>query len=360
MSGDGQATRPFLRFLIILIALGLVAVTAFQINKRSIAEWVFAKALEERIADGQNIKRADGIHVFICGAGAPMPSSSAGPCTAVIAGDKAFVFDVGSGSPRRLGLTTFPIDQLDGVFLTHFHSDHIDSLGELLLLAWINGQRDRPMPIYGPEGVQVTVKGFNAAYRLDRGYRTAHHGPEIANPLGFGGAPKKIEPGIVFDEDGVRVSAISVSHDPVEPALGYRIDYKDRSVTISGDTVFSEGFAEFSKGADLIIHEGLQPHMIKMMGATLQEHGDEHLAKIMDDILDYHTSPEGAARIAQIAGADVLVINHIVPPTPVKLLHSMFLGGARKNFDGKIYLANDGMTFSLPAGSKRINKNQEI
>ena len=348
------------KIFLILALLVAFLFTAFQMNKRQIAERAFDKALGDRVVARINPERQDGIHVFVCGAGAPMPTLNAGPCTAVIAGDRAFIFDTGSGSPRKLGLTSFPMDTVNSIFLTHLHSDHIDSLGEMLLLAWIGGSRDAPLPVYGPAGTTEVVNAFNAVYRIDSGFRVEHHGTEVANPSGHGGAPTELQPGVVYNAGGVKITAMTVPHEPVEPAFGYRIDYKDRSVTISGDTSYSEDFANFSKDADLIVHEGLQPKMILKMRDVMKEHDLNAQAKIMDDILSYHTSPEDAARVAQLAGADELLITHIIPPLPVKLLHPLFLGDAKKNFDGKIHLAEDGMTFSLPSGSDAIIKNREF
>ena len=348
------------KFLAITALFVFAVITVFQLSKRQLAELVFMKALEERVASRLNAQWEDGIHVFICGAGAPMPALEAGPCTAVIAGERAFIFDAGSGSPRKLGLTSFPMERVNGIFFTHLHSDHFDSLGEMLLLAWIVGSRDTPLPVYGPAGTADVVNAFNAAYFIDRGFRVAHHGEDVANPAGHGGVPTELAPGVVYNDGGVKITAMAVHHEPVEPAFGYRIDYKDRSVTISGDTVFSEGFANFSKGTDLMVHEGLQPKMIMAMRDVMKENGMTSQATIMEDILDYHTSPEDAARVAQIAGADELIINHIVPPLPVKLLRPLFLGDARKNFDGKVHLAEDGMLFSLPVGSDAIHKSREF
>jgi len=155
------------RIVLILIGVAVVAIAAFQLNKRQIAERAFDKALDARIASRLNPNREDGIHVFVCGAGAPMPTMNAGPCTAVIAGDRAFIFDTGSGSPRKLGLTSFPMDTVDGIFLTHLHSDHIDSLGEMLLLAWIGGSREAPLPVYGLLLIALIV-GFVSSIMVKR------------------------------------------------------------------------------------------------------------------------------------------------------------------------------------------------
>lgn len=76
----------------------------------------------------------DGLHIVLCGSGSPLPDPSrAGPCTAVIAGKQLYIVDAGTGSPKNLALFRIPQGEIDGIFLTHFHSDHIDALGELLL-----------------------------------------------------------------------------------------------------------------------------------------------------------------------------------------------------------------------------------
>ena len=348
------------RFLFILSGIVVAGFILFQFNQRPLADFVFERALEKRVEQLANAERIDGIHVYICGAGGPMPSHNAGPCTAILAGNRAFIFDVGSGSPRKLGMMSFPMAALEGVFLTHLHSDHFDSLGELLLVHWVGEGRDTPLPIHGPTGTEEVVNGFNAAYRIDSTFRTAHHGPDIANPEGFGGSSVTVEEGVVYDENGVKITATSVIHHPVEPAFAYRIDYKGRSVTISGDTILSEAFVAMSSGVDIMIHESLQPTMIKAMGETMRNNDLNHTATIMDDILDYHASPEEAAQAASDADAKILVLNHIVPPLPVKMIEPVFIGDARKQFDGRLYLAEDGMTFTLPAESDTITMDKEL
>ena len=119
----------------------------------------------------------DGIHVVLCGAGSPLPDPArSGPCVAVVAAQKLFVVDVGTGASRNMQMMGLPPSQLAAVFLTHFHSDHIDGLGELSLQRWVGGTFATPLPLIGPIGVDEVAAGFNRAYRIDSTYRTAHHG----------------------------------------------------------------------------------------------------------------------------------------------------------------------------------------
>lgn len=352
----------------ILLGVVLIAALAFAFFKDAIAERAFARAIDQNAGIDRSAALPDGLHVYMCGTGSPMPDASrAGPCIGVLAGDRAFVFDVGSGSPRNLGAMGFPTGRLDRVYLTHLHSDHIDALGELLLLSWIGGSRTSPTPISGPTGTQEIVDGFNAVYRTDSTYRVAHHGLDVANPDGFGGTATEIQmPSgadstlIVLEEGDLKITAIRVDHAPIEPAFGYRIDYKDRSISISGDTVYAPQFVAASEGVDLMLHEALNKEMVAMIGDKLGERGLANPSKIFADILDYHTSPEEAARAAEEAGADQLVLYHIVPQLPVQALESVFLGDAEAAFDGPVIVGRDGMIFSLPAGSERIEQHSGL
>lgn len=356
------------RILIALVGLAVVAVLGFNLFKAQIAERAFHRAIDRNAGVDRSASLSDGLHVYMCGTGSPMPDASrAGPCLGVLAGDRAFVFDVGSGGVRNLGAMGFPLARLESVYLTHLHSDHIDGLGELLTLSWVGGSRNEPTPVRGPVGTDEVVGGFNAAYRLDGTYRVAHHGTDVANPAGFGGAPEEIiipaGPGgqlVVLDEGDLKIRAIRVSHAPIEPAFGYRIDYKDRSISISGDTIYEPRFVAASENVDLMLHEALSQEMVETIGAKLGERGLENPAKIFEDILDYHTDPEDAAKAAQEAGADQLVYYHIVPQLPVKMLESVFIGDAKSHFDGKITVGQDGMIFSLPAGTNKIEKHDGL
>ena len=349
-----------LRSVVGLILLLVLTGGTFKVFQGRIGASVFERMAGRLVGLDQTATLEDGLHVYFCGTGSPLPDPErAGPCLGVLAGDKALVFDTGSGSLRKLMRMGFPVGETDRVFLTHLHSDHIDGLGEMMLQAWIAGSRTTPVQISGPEGTGVVANGFMSAYRTDAGYRTAHHGIALANPSGFGAEVTEISlPSdgavTVFSEGGVRVQAFLVNHEPVEPAFGYRIDYKGRAVTISGDTVRSAAVTEVAKGSDLLIHEALNREMVAVMSAAAARNGDAELSRIFSDILDYHASPSEAAETAQAADVEALVLTHIVPPLPMPMLYPAFLDGAGDKFDGKMEIGEDGLMISLPAESDRI------
>jgi ribonuclease Z len=347
-------------------ALALMAGIAAKTEQATIGASLFERAVGERVGRDTTAALPDGLHIGLCGTGSPLPSPGrAGPCSVVIAGKQIFVVDIGEGGGRNINLMGIPIGKIRGVLLTHFHSDHIDGMGPLMMNRWVSGTNTSPLPVHGPTGVEAVVAGFNAAYTIDNGYRTGHHGAAIAQPDGAGGIampftlPQAGESNnvVVLDEDGLRITAFRVDHGPVEPSVGYRFDYKGRSIVISGDTKKSASLIAASNGADLLVHEALQPKLVKMMTAGLEKKGVKNMAQITRDILNYHASPEEAAETAKKAGVKQLVLSHIVPSIPSKFFYPAFLGDAAKRYDGPIVVGEDGMIFTLQAGKSDITQD---
>jgi len=292
----------------------------------------------------------------------PDPNRS-GPCVAVIAGRTLVVVDAGTGGARNMGPLRVPPGLVEAVFLSHFHSDHIDGLGELALLRWGGGAWTTPLDVFGPSGVEQVVAGFNEAYVNDTSYRVAHHGTATMPPSGAGMNARAFAPptpGVstpVFERDGLVVGAFLVDHAPANPAVGYRFDYGGRSVVVSGDTKRSPEVERVAAGVDLLVHEALSARLVAVMNEAAVSAGRDNVAKIMSDIPDYHTTPVEAAELAQSAGAGHLLYYHVVPPLRVPGMDVVFLDGTDRAFAGGITLGTDGSRISLPAGSDAIEVN---
>jgi ribonuclease Z len=315
---------------------------------------------------GENLRSElpDGLHAVFCGTGSPLPDRTrAGPCTAVVAGGKLFVFDAGDGATETLARMGLPVARIEVVFLTHFHSDHIDGLGGLAVQRWATSASTTAIPLYGGEGVERIANGLREAYALDTTHRIAHHGEAVVPPGGVGYAahPFVIGDGedsaVVYNEGGVRITAIRVDHGPVRPAFGYRVDYGGRSLVISGDTAVSHTLARAAQGADLLIHEALSPELVAIMEENSRALNQPGVAQIFHDIPDYHTSPQAAADLAAEANVGALALTHIIPPLPISILEGPFLGDARQRFDGPLWIMRDGDLIILPASGGIERRN---
>lgn len=343
------------------LALLVAAAAGAWLLRGPILMAVMRRAYEKAFSTDPIADLPDGLHVGLCGSGSPLPDPTRqGPCVAVVAGRRLFVVDAGAGGTRRLALMNLPPAEVSAILLTHFHSDHIDGLGELMLQRWAGGAWTSPVPVYGPTGVDQVVRGFEAAYVLDSGYRITHHGPKVVPPAGFGGEPRAFTvtrqgPDVtLIDEPDLQVIAFPVDHRPVEPAVGYLFIYKGRRLVLSGDTAPSPRLEAAARGADVLVHEALAPNMVALMGDAARRHGRDNIAHIAHDILGYHTTPEQAAAIAQRAHVRLLLLNHIIPPLPTPLLDDEFLGRSRSIFHGPIQVGQDGDFISLPAASHAI------
>lgn len=345
--------------VIVLIAIAVIAAIIYT-QRTNIVMRVAEKGAERAMSADAIAAMEDGLHVALCGAGGPLPDPKrSGPCIAVVAGEQLFVVDAGTNGLRNLMRMRYPVGRIEAVLLTHFHSDHIDGLGEMATLRWVNGNNKQPLPVIGPQGVQQVVNGFNVAYKQDSTYREAHHGEPVAPLSGRGmvarpfpvPAPRQLE--TVYDQGDVKIQAFLVDHDPVKPAVGYLFTYKDRSMLISGDTAKSDNVEHFSKGVDLLVHEALAPNLVGVLHDTATRIGAQSIAKITYDILDYHASPVEAAEIARDAGVGHLLYYHIVPPLLVPGMEATWLEGVDDVFTDYT-VGVDGTAFSLPAGSTDI------
>lgn len=334
---------------LILLALGA---GAFTFRER-IALSLYERGAARAMATDTLASLPDGLHAAFCGTGSPLPDPErAGPCLAVIAGKRMIVVDAGEGAARNLNAMGLSPAHIDRVLLTHFHSDHIDGLGPLAMQRWVQGHATAPLMLQGPVGVGQIAAGFNGAYTQDSTYRTGHHGAAIAPPSGFGYSPRAFTltngKGVIVHDGGLKITAFTVNHGPVEPAVGYRFDYKGRCIAVSGDTVPDPRLMEMAKGCDLLVMEALQPRLTRVLANAAKAAGNPGLSKVMIDIEDYHATPEQGADLARQAGVKALAFTHIVPPLRLKGLEGAFLGDARDRFDGELWIAADRDIVSLP------------
>lgn len=297
-----------------------------------------------------NAQEFDGLKITMCGTSSPLPAPGrAQACVAVETPEHLYVVDAGSGSAATANLSGLPMEKLRGILVTHFHSDHISDIGDFNLNSWVAG-RPAPMQIIGPEGVDRIVEGFNIVYELDRGYRVAHHGAELLDPaLGMLEA-RTIGEGVIVEEDGLRITAFEVSHPPIEPAFGYRLDYGGRSVVISGDSLVTERIIEISDGADLVLHDAMALQLVRGAEGMTRSTGNTRLATVLHDIQDYHASTEDLKQLLEQADVGQLALYHLVPAPRNAMALQAFANGVP---EGAV-ITEDGMVFSLPSGSDEI------
>ena len=295
---------------------------------RTLSVVLFVAAVALVTAQGQQIR------VTLLGTGCPPPVMNRfGPSTLVEAGEQKFLFDAGRGALQRLTELAVRWQDVQGVFLTHLHSDHVVGFPDLWLTGWlIVPGRNVPLQVWGPRGTTAMMSHLEQAYEYDVRIRIQNDG---ASPEGVALLVKDISEGVAYDKGGVKVTAFEVDHAPAKPAFGYRIDYAGHSVVLSGDTRVSENLVRHAQGVDVLVHEVFAP-------ATLQRAGvPPARAK---NIVDYHTTPEQAGEVFTRVKPKLAVYSHICMPTATE---QDLLPATRKTYAGPLQFGEDLMVIDV-------------
>jgi ribonuclease Z len=311
---------------------------------------IFSTVSEAQLPSSSSID-FDGLKITLCGTSSPLPAPGrAQACVAVETPEHLYLIDAGSGSAATANLAGIPTAKLRAILLTHFHSDHISDIGDFNLNSWVAG-RSAPLQIIGPIGVDRIVEGLNITYELDRGYRVAHHGEELLSPQLGVLQSRTIGEGVIVEEDGLRITAFEVSHPPIEPAFGYRLDYANRSVVISGDSLVTPKIIETSDGADLVLHDAMALQLVQAAENALRSAGITRVATVLHDIQDYHATTSDLQRLVDEADIGQLALYHLVPAPRNPMAVAAFSRGIPES----AIITEDGMVISLPANSEAIN-----
>lgn len=267
--------------------------------------------------------------------GGPTPKKlRSAPAQAIVIGDATYIIDCGNGVPRQMAMAGLPFRSIQDIFITHHHSDHNADYGNLLLLAWATDLA-HPVNTYGPPPLVKMTELFLELNDYDIQTRIVDEGrPPLAPlivPHEFSG------PGLVMQDERVKVTATLVNHPPVVPAFAYRFDSADRSIVISGDTTPSENLIKLAEGADVLVHEVMHlPSIEKLIAA------EPNAARLREHLLAAHTTCEQVGVVAARAGVKTLVLSHFVPGG-IALDDAVWTDPVRVNFKGQIIVGRDLM-----------------
>ena len=342
------------RILIASLILGITSFVLIQVP--SIQDRIMLSVVSGMATASDSLPKEDALSAAVCGSRSPIPSPGrAETCVLVKAGDDIFIVDIGDGSASNLRSWNIDYGEIDAVLLTHLHSDHIADLPGLHQAAWILGGRSDKLKVFGPEGVSQVTNGIEMAYGLDYKFRNEHHGNAIAPKeyAGFDTYEIDLNNPVIFNNGYLKITAFKVVHEPIEPALGFKFEYKGRSLVITGDTSYAQSVIDNSLNVDVLFHEAQANHMVDVLQNFANENGAPLRAKVMADIKTYHTTLIEAAEISNKANVKQLVFYHLTPAPRNYLTEIIFVRGVdeiRENW----MLAEDGLLIILPANSEKI------
>jgi ribonuclease BN (tRNA processing enzyme) len=255
------------------------------------------------------------------------------PANLLVINDVPYVVDCGEGVAHQVTQAGVPLNMLRHVFITHHHSDHDLDYGNLIYDAWAAGLRT-PVDAYGPPPTKAMTAAYWELNKFDIETRIADEGrPDLRKLVSV---HEFDQPGLVMQNEDVKVSAARVRHPPITQAYAYRFDAADRSIVLSGDTTYSPELIELSRGADVLVHEVMHlggiENLLKRVSnaATLREH-----------LLASHTVTEDVGKVAAAAGVKTLVLSHLVPSDDTALTDDMWIEGVRKHFGGQVIVGRD-------------------
>ena len=284
----------------------------------------------------QSSNSSSEIRVILLGTGYPRPQfKQFGPSTLIEIGDEKFLFDCGRGAEIRLSQIGSEYTCITKLFLTHLHSDHTVGIPDVWLSGWINCPRTKPLHVWGPAGTSNMMEHLQKAYEYDVHMRRDID--EKLNPEGVMIVTREISEGIVYERGDIKITAFEVDHRLVKPAFGFRIDYKDYSIGLSGDTRPTDNLIKYCKGVDLIIHNATSPEWFRKHAPNLSE-------KQIQAVLDHHTTPEQAGLIFKSISPRLAVYSHIEnePASKAELMLS-----TRKNYKGFVLVGEDLMAIEI-------------
>jgi ribonuclease BN (tRNA processing enzyme) len=268
--------------------------------------------------------------------GGPRPrAGSMSSAQVIVAGGKLYVIDCGDGVARQLVIAGLPLLALRHVFITHHHSDHNADYGNLLLLGWAAGLKER-VDTWGPPPIERITQLFLEMSAEDMEVRIADEGRQALAPLIH--AHELTTDGVVMQDENVKVTCAVVPHGMMKHALAYRFDAADRSIVISGDTSRSEALVRLARGADVLVHEAMFPAAVERLAARVPSATD-----LKRHLFEAHTTAEDCGRVAAEAGVKTLVLSHFVPSDDPLVTEQMWGDAARLLFAGKVVVGRDLM-----------------
>ena len=264
-----------------------------------------------------------------------------GISTLVTAGPETLLFDCGRSLMTGLARLAINPAGVTKVFLTHLHSDHVAGLPELYLFPWASSGRSVPLQVWGPRGTRDMVGHLQKAFAFD--IRIRRDVDEKFPADGIKANVTDIHEGVVYSASEVKVTAFLVDHSPVDPAFGYRIDYRGHSAVLSGDTKPSDNLVKFSQGADLLIHEvGRWKQDPVFIGPPDEVVPGTRTTRRQGRIIaDHHTDGAEAGRIFERVQPKLAVFSHynVDPAATLPLV--------RQAYAGPVQFGEDLMTIEI-------------
>jgi ribonuclease Z len=286
------------------------------------------------------MQQHESVKIIITGTGTPVPvPGRAGAGVLVQTADATLQFDTGRGTVLRLTEAGIGVSELDAVFITHHHSDHTSDLADVLHTAWIQNS-EKTVDVVTPEGPSSRfARKALEPFAEDLALRLAHRGRGSELAPNFISFAVPSSPERIWQRNGTAVESVRVRHEPVEGAVGYRIQVAGSRIVISGDTRACSEMEVLAENADVLVHEVAMPELTQ---------GRNHVA-------EYHTTAPQLGELALKSGVHTLVLTHLWPSPLTETAVADFAAEVRSaGFEGHIVVACDLTVVELSRGRVKV------
>ncbi|MDT0682017.1 MBL fold metallo-hydrolase [Roseicyclus sp. F158] len=311
-----------------------------------------------------------GMHVVLTGSASALPDPFRGGASAAVTIDGTVLqFDCGRmvlENLMRCGINPVEIDEL---YLTHLHFDHIASFGYFMIASWI-ASRQEDLPVTGPAGTvrmanDLVFKGHYADVEFGRGLVSTWRADVPGRPRDeppF--TARDVEPGLVTETDKYRITSVEVPHFQQfgMRSLAYRVDCDHGSVVVTGDCRPCPEVPELAKGADVLIQECAKPD--GDMFTTGKFSRSSSLEDAQKEHTHPHSTPSWIGEVARKAGVKTVVATHVAPfgaPPASRAMSKVYYGEEEapedifdryasriaETFDGNVHVAHDGLILKV-------------
>ena len=273
--------------------------------------------------------------------GGPIPSAGRSqPASLIDFGDQRILVDVGDGAPEQLAKVGVMLAQVQTLFITHAHFDHIGGLFALLGMRYQAAVPGK-LTIYAPPGTKAIIQALLVAMSAT---------PVAKSPM----RPKpaagvdivEIQGGSAVTVGAVRITAVENTHygeatgnGSKDQSLSYRFDAPGRSIAYTGDTGPSTNVEQLAKGVDLLVSELIDPDTAM---ADLKKANPNFPTLLVPIIARHfvqeHLTAEEVRQLAQKAGVKKVVITHSGLAEPVATQAKAKIA---KYYAGPVTVAND-------------------
>ena len=285
------------------------------------------------------------LEVVITGTGFPRPDPNrAGPGVLVRDASAKVQIDAGRATVMRLAAEGVRSADLDVLLLTHHHSDHVMGVVDIAMSRWMeSGQRVMDsLPVAYPDGpLRTFLDRAFVPWQDDIEVRVGHSGTDAVPAFEQLPFTASHEPGAVGSWGDLHVSSILVRHEPVLPAVAYRVENDHGAVVVSGDTVVCDEVCTLAQDAQVLVHSGLSHQAVAGLP--------------YEWVKDYHADSVGIGAMAKRAGIKVLLLTHLIPPPNDPGLRQQFIDDVRGGgFEGEIVVCDDLDRVEIIDGAPRI------